>query len=139
MFIAGVPIGVFPGVSKGVEDRSHLTGRGFIPAGLPLTGPRCWRLSHRLISSICAWSLSPTTTMPRGLSFRFRCFVPAVFADTSSGSPMPWCGMARCVSTRSGSASWCVAGSGVPHSCTRSCTWSLAALRPTRGFIPSAV
>lgn len=118
---------------------SHLTGRGFIPPWLPLTGPWGRSLTHWLISSVCAWRFSPATPVSRGLPFCLWCFVPAVLAYTSCGSTVARRGMARCVPARGGRASRCVTWSGVPHAGTGSGPWGLTAFRAARCFIPSAV
>ena len=116
---------------------SHLTGRGFIPPRLPLTGPWGWSLAYRLISSVCSWGLSPAAPMTRGLSFCLRCFVPTVLTNATGGSTVARCGVARCVPARGGSTWRCVAGSGVPHTGAGSGPWGLTAFRAARGFVPS--
>lgn len=118
---------------------SHLTSRGFIPARLSLAGPRGWSLTHGLIPSVCAWGFRPATAVSGGFPLCLWGFVPAVLANTSCGTPMTRGGVAGCVPPRSGSTSWCVAGSGVPHTGARRGTWGLTAFRAARGFIPTAV
>lgn len=119
--------------------RSHLTGRRFIPARLPLGSSRGRRLTHGFVSSVCTWGFSPATAVSWSLSFCLWGFIPTVFAYAPCGSTVAWRSMARSVSARSRGTGRCVAGRGVPHAGAGSGSWGLAALGTTRGFIPATV